>query len=62
VKEIFEKWLRRGSKSFSHEIRCCLKMSEINKLVKLMELRKIFHSPLANHFSKILNNPAEHRL
>jgi hypothetical protein len=31
-------------------------VSEINKLVKLMELRKIFHSPLANHFSSVVQS------
>jgi len=31
--ETFEKWLHRGSKSFSHEILFCLNMYEIKKLV-----------------------------
>jgi predicted membrane-bound dolichyl-phosphate-mannose-protein mannosyltransferase len=29
-------------------------MFEINKIVKFLEMRKIFNSPLANHFSAVM--------
>jgi hypothetical protein len=53
-KETLEKWLRCGSKSFLPELCFYLNMLEINKIVKLMEMRKIFYSPLANHFSAVV--------
>jgi len=48
-----EKMASLRLKIFSHEILQCFNMFEINKLVKFMEMRKIFDSPLANHFSAV---------
>jgi hypothetical protein len=59
--ETFEKWLRRGSKSFSLEILQGSNIFETNKLVQFLESRKIFHSPLANHFSPVMQSYRDKR-
>jgi hypothetical protein len=44
--------VHRVSKSFSLEIG--INMFELSKIIYFLEMRKIFHSPLANFFSNVL--------